>query len=138
VRCLISSHVPSLTQLQQWHFVASGSLQVASALKAVVRSSHSSWGVAAWGIPVVASDTPSAAASLHKWLQQLLGGPSCDITATGIQYPRINQSPLHLQKSNLVASGVFFPLFCVAKSTVPGLIVCVVIKEQIALTCQQY
>ena len=58
----------SLTQLRQWRFFVSGSLQASfSASKALVRPSHNSWGgVAAWGIPGAAFYIPSATVSLHR------------------------------------------------------------------------
>ncbi len=37
------------------------------------------------GIPGVSSDTPPVASSLRGWLEQLFGGPSHGITATGTQ-----------------------------------------------------
>ncbi len=96
--------------------------------------------VAVVEIPAISSDMPSAASSptsLLLWLQQRLDDQSCEITATKIQCPLNAASPLPLQGYNPVASNASSPLSCAAKSTVPWLIVCVVVKERTSLTHQQ-
>ncbi len=91
-------------------------------------------------IPAVSSNTPSATSSPASplgWLQQQLGDQSRDITANKIRRPSNATCPLPSQGYNLVASNASSPPSCAARSTVPWLIVSVVVKERTSSTRQQ-